>query len=123
MTGNHGAARVAAATREGPDRSGSVAASIMRAGLLVSLALLVTGAVLGVATGDHPQAVRFTALLGSTDLADRILLLGALMLALTPAVQVAALFVTWWRQGDRRFALVAGGVILLLALGAVVGHG
>jgi len=100
-----------------------VAQRVMRLGLVISLALLLAGTAIRVLAGGPAEAERFTALVGSTDLGDRILLLGALVLALTPAAQVASLLVGWAHERDYRFAIVAAGVIMLLILGAILGGG
>lgn len=42
-----------------------------------------------------------------------------LLLAI-PVVRVGWLGVRWWRLGDRRFALVAAGLLAVIALAAVV---
>jgi hypothetical protein len=117
-----GSRRNAIATSSDSDGAG-IAQLIMRGGLVVSLGLLLLGAVVRTLAGGPAEAERFTALVGSTDPGDRLLLLGALVLALTPAVQVASLLVSWARERDYRFAIVAAGVIMLLILGAVLGSG
>lgn len=99
------------------------AQQVMRAGLVASLALFIAGLAIRSAAGGPADALRFTALLGSTDLGDRLLLLGSLVLALTPAVQVASILLGWWRIRDHRFALVAAGVLGLLAVGFLAGGG
>ncbi len=93
----------------------------MRGGLVVALILLVTGGVLRSMAGGPAEAERFTALLGAIGPGDRLLLLGELALALTPAIQVASILVGWWRVRDYQFAMIAAGVIGLLVLGALVG--
>jgi hypothetical protein len=100
-----------------------VAQWIMRGGLVVSLALLLAGTAIRALAGGPAEAMRFTALVGSSDPGDRALLLGALVLALTPMAQVASLLIGWARERDYRFAIVAAGVIMLLILGAVLGGG
>lgn len=106
-----------------PGRASRLAQRVMRAGLVLSLGLLLVGTVVRGLAGGPAEPMRFTALVGSTDPGDRVLLLGTLVLALTPMAQVASLLVSWARARDLRFALVAAGVIMLLILGAFLGGG
>jgi hypothetical protein len=41
------------------------------------------------------------------------------LLIVTPVVRVAWLTTSWARSGDRRFALLGGGLLVVLAVGAV----
>ncbi len=52
-----------------------------------------------------------------------IILLGLLLLMVTPLLRVAVLAVGWTMVGNRRFALVAIGVFCLLGLSIVLGIG
>jgi hypothetical protein len=118
--------RLVGGVAPGSSRTGKgarLAQRVMRAGLVLSLGLLLAGTVIKVLAGGPAEALRFGALLGSSDPGDRVLLLGALVLALTPMAQVASLLVSWTRARDFRFALVAAGVMMLLILGAFLGGG
>lgn len=101
---------------------GSVAARrVLRGGLVVSLSLLAIGALLRAVAGGPAHAVTLTGLLADPSLGDRVLMLGVLVLALTPVAQIVALLVAWWRLRDYRYAAVAGTVIALLVAGAMAG--
>jgi hypothetical protein len=76
---------------------------VLRVAGLVAFALAVAGATVGGAVGEA---------LG----------LGAVAVVVgMPLLRVAVLGVGWVRQGDSRFALVAGGLLLVIAAGAVAG--
>lgn len=62
----------------------------------------------GQAFGGDPVAILYSALL---------------VIILTPVARVAVLVVGWWLGGDRRFALVALTVFLLLSLSFWIGTG
>jgi uncharacterized membrane protein len=94
---------------------------VIRTGLAVSLALMGIGALLHFATGDDAQAVAYTELLTTPNLGDRVLMVGTLVLALTPAAQILVLLASWWRLRDYRYAAVAATVIAMLVIGAVLG--
>lgn len=75
----------------------------LRAAGLVAFVLAVAGATVGGAVGEA---------LG----------LGAVAVVVAmPLVRVAVLGVGWVRQGDLRFALVAGGLLVVVATGAALG--
>jgi hypothetical protein len=42
------------------------------------------------------------------------------ILIVTPVVRIGWLTTSWARSGDRRFALLGGGLLLVLAVGAVI---
>lgn len=71
--------------------------------------------------GGESRAVAYTELLSTPSLGDRVLMVGALVLALTPATQVLVLLVSWWRLRDYRYAAVAATVTAMLVAGAVLG--
>jgi uncharacterized membrane protein len=94
---------------------------VMRAGLAVAFSLLVIGTLILALEGAAADAVRATQLLSGPSIGDRVLMLGVLVLALTPAVQVLVLVIGWWRMRDYRYAAVAGAVMALLAAAVVLG--
>lgn len=99
-----------------------LAQRVMRAGLAGAFVTMVVGLVIHLVSGRPASAVRFSTFTSSGELGDRVLMVGALILAATPAVQIVVLAVQWWREGDRRFALVAVAVVAALVLGVLVGH-
>lgn len=103
-----------------PDGS-RAARLVLRAGLALSLLLLGSGVLLRAFAGGPAHAVTLTQLLSDPSLGDRVLMAGALVLALTPVAQIVVLLVAWWRLRDYRYAAVAATVIALLAAGAMLG--
>ncbi len=99
----------------------AVAHLVMRGGLAIAAGLLVVGALIELMTGAPADAVRVTQVLSDPRIGDRVLMLGVLVLALTPIAQVVVLLLDWLRLRDYRYAAVAGGVIGLLAAGVVLG--
>lgn len=95
--------------------------AVMRSGLVLGVLTMLAGIIVHAATGDPSRALDVGQLLRSGTTGDRLLTIGAAVLAATPGVQVAVLAVTWWRQHDRRSALVAVTVLVVLAAGAVIG--
>jgi uncharacterized membrane protein len=108
------------ATRNAVDGT-VVARLVMRGGLGIAAVLLIIGSLLELLTGAPADAVRATQLLSDPRIGDRVLMLGVLVLALTPILQVLVLLVGWIRVHDYRYAAVAGGVIALLAAGIAIG--
>jgi uncharacterized membrane protein len=98
-----------------------VARLVMRGGLAIAAVLLIIGSLLELLTGAPADAVRATQLLSDPRIGDRVLMLGVLVLALTPILQVLVLLVGWIRVHDYRYAAVAAGVIALLAAGIAIG--
>lgn len=94
---------------------------VLRAGLALSLLLLGSGVLLRAFAGGPAHAETLTQVLTDPSLADRLLMAGALILALTPVAQIVVLLVAWWRLRDYRYAAVAATVIALLAAGALAG--
>lgn len=93
----------------------------MRTGLAVAGLLLVAGLIVRTMAGGAAHPVRFTQLLSTPEPGDALLMAGALVLALTPAVQVIAVLVGWLRVHDYRYSAVAATVIGLIALSMLLG--
>ena len=87
----------------------------------LALVLLALGSTIRATEDPSVRAVRLGETFTTPHLGDRILMVGALVLAATPAIQIVTLMVSWWRIGDRRYAAVAGGVLLVLGLGLLLG--
>lgn len=97
------------------------AQAVMRGGLLIAMALMVAGLAVHVVNGGQAHPVRLTQLLSTPSLGDQIVMAGALVLAVTPAVQILVLLVDWLRIRDYRYTIVAAAVVVMLTLGAFLG--
>lgn len=85
--------------------------------LVASVALMAIGTSIWTASGRRgAPAVTPEQLLGSLDSANRFMLAGIVLLAITPALGVFALLVLWVRERAWRFAATASLVIVLLAI-------
>jgi uncharacterized membrane protein len=97
---------------------------LLRLGLAISFALMASGFVMKLATGDHRSvSVRLFELNRSMRTGDRLMALGILVLAATPAFRVLSLVVLWAWERDWRFVAVALVVMLTLVAAVVIGHG
>ena len=98
--------------------------TVLRAGLALSVALMVAGSIVRLAVGrtDAP-AVKLFALFDTSDPSLLLLALGIFVLALTPAMRVVALVYLWWRERDYRFVGVAMLVIVTLVASVMLGRG
>jgi uncharacterized membrane protein len=97
---------------------------VLRCGLAASALLMLAGLALKVAGVDTAApAVPLDAVLGPLDPADRLMVLGVLVLGLTPAARVLALVGVWARERDWRFAAVAVTVLVVLGVAALLGGG
>lgn len=97
---------------------------ILRAGLVVSLALMLGAIAWALAEGRSLEAPRVRPFdLAGARGPDALALLGVVVLAATPAVRVGALIVLWTRERDRRFALVAATVAAVLTIASLLGRG
>ncbi len=97
------------------------AQTVMRVGLAIAFVLMAIGLVVHLANGGDARAVTFRQVLSAPRLGDKILMAGALVLAVTPAIQILVLLVDWLRIRDYRYAAVAAAVIVMLAIGALLG--
>ena len=96
---------------------------VLRAGLGLGVTAMAIGLVIDLAEGDLAAvAVPLWSLFGVGSVGDRAMALGILVLALTPVVRVVALVIVWWREHDRRFAAVGAAVLVVLALGVLLGR-
>ncbi|MGZ4108119.1 MAG: DUF1634 domain-containing protein, partial [Actinomycetota bacterium] len=87
--------------------------------------LIATGIVMAFAKDRlraHPLHLRQVPAALAAGRPSAVLLLGVLVLALTPLLRVLTLVIGFLREGDRRFAAVAAGVACLLLVGMVLGH-
>lgn len=94
----------------------------LAAGIVTSTAALALGTTLRLATGHlDMRYVRPRDFASPMDLGLRLLALGILVLALTPALRILVLIVVWARARDWRFVLVA--VLVAATLGASIALG
>jgi uncharacterized membrane protein len=97
---------------------------LLRIGLAISFVLMTVGLVMKLATGDqHSASVRLFELGRSMRTGDRLMAMGILVLAATPALRVVSLVVLWAWERDWRFVTVALVVVLTLASAIAIGHG
>jgi uncharacterized membrane protein len=99
---------------------------ILLCGIAVSVALMATGLVLGVARGAGlPRGVVPLAELPralATLRPAAYLSLGLIVLIGTPFVRVAGSLVVFVKERDRRYVLVTAIVLLVMCLGVLVGR-
>jgi len=97
---------------------------VLRGGLAISCALLVVGVAIALATGEYVAVpVRLHHLMSEGTVADRVIGLGLLLLAMTPVVRVLSLVVIYAVERDRKFTVVALVVVAVLAAAILSGHG
>lgn len=96
------------------------------AGLIVCGTLLVLGLTLNSGTPERAgPPPGFRSLVGRSIGGDgpSLIRLGLLALLSTPVLRVVVLSIGWFRAGERRFALVAVAVLVLLVAGVILGVG
>ncbi len=97
---------------------------VLRGGLALSCVLLAVGLAMALATGEHAAGVvRLHEVLSQGTTADRVIACGLLLLAMTPVVRVLSLVVIWILEGDKKYALVALVVVVVLGIAIVSGRG
>jgi uncharacterized membrane protein len=114
------------AARSADERERRTVVAVLRGGLALGTLLIVAGLVMALVR----ERLRAHSL-GLTELPSAlgagrpsaVLLLGVLVLAVTPLLRVLALVIGFVRERDRRFAAVAAGVACLLLVGIVLGRG
>jgi len=96
---------------------------LLRSGLIVSMVLMTIGLVININNG-HIESVpvaMFDLLNESLTLGDRLLGLGVLVLALTPAIRVLTLTILWTREKDWKFVGISILVIIALIISITLG--
>ncbi len=91
---------------------------LLQGGLIVSIVLMFLGVVLNI-YGGHVQILNlgFSDLFSSTTaVADRFLVWGIFILALTPVFRVIALLFLWMKERDWKFVAVAFFVLITLSI-------
>ncbi len=95
---------------------------VLRGGLVASTALVAAGLAVALVTGESSgSVVRLGGLVTDSTVADRIIALGLMALAVTPIVRVAALAVIWTARRDRRFVALSLTVAAILAASILSG--
>jgi uncharacterized membrane protein len=96
---------------------------VLRGGLAVAVALMVSGVTVSFASGERSAPALRPFDLGHQSVGETFMVLGVLALAVTPLLRVLALIVLWGRQRDARFVIAGVVVLAVLIVSAVVGHG
>ena len=97
---------------------------VLRGGLAIACVLIGIGLAIALATGEHAAApVRLHEVLSEGTTADRVIACGLLLLAMTPVVRVLSLVAIWMLERDKKFAVVALVVVLVLGVAIASGHG
>lgn len=96
---------------------------LLRGGLAFSVALMAMGLVVNLTQNEMtPVAVPLVQVFSPVlPLGNRLLGLGVLALAITPALRVVTLLYLWGKERDYRFMLVAAVVMFTLALSIFLG--
>lgn len=109
-------------SRPADPRTNTTVKRVLRLGLGVSLALLLVGLVVQLVSGhDEALPVKMFALFAPKAAGEKIMALGSLVLAVTPAVGLVTVVANWAREGDHRF--VGTGAVVVAVLAAAVGVG
>ena len=97
---------------------------ILRWGMILSLALMFFGLVLGIVTGSHEASVvpleRIPSEILEMDPAA-FLTLGIVLLIATPLARVIGALCVFIRERDRKFVLVSLAVLLSVAMAVLLG--
>ena len=97
---------------------------VLRGGLAIACVLLAIGLAIALATGQHVAApIHLHHMFSEGTVADHVIAVGLLLLAMTPVVRVLSLVVIYALERDRRFAIVALVVVAVLAAAILSGHG
>jgi hypothetical protein len=94
---------------------------VVRGGATIAALLLALGTVVHAATDQHASPAYLDSVVSGRFNGEQVLVLGIVVLAITPAVQMAALIAGWWHLRDYRFALVATALAALISIAFVLG--
>lgn len=102
--------------------------SVLKAGVVLSAALILLGLTLLVATGDtaYPQGVMDVGWLMRGDpflCPSHVMFLGFLTLIATPALRIAASIVVYLKMHDGPFATITTFVLMILIASFILGIG
>lgn len=111
--------------RESPSADNWLVQRLLQAGLICAVLLMATGLGLELASQARvSMPVRMFELAEpGIPIGQRLMALGIVVLAFTPAFRVVILAGLWLRERDWRFFAVAFAVMLTLGLALVVGEG
>lgn len=110
--------------RRADPRTNTVVKYVLRTGLALAMVLLLVGLVIQLASGhDDAIGVKMFDLLAPRPLGERIMAVGTLMLALTPAAGVLSVLVSWIRERDGVFVVVGLIVVGVLSAAVLIGFG
>ena len=108
---------------DAPRRASGRVQHLLNGGLRLSMVLIGAGFLWALATVERSSVpVRLGSLLADGSSADRLIAVGLLTLCLTPVARVAALILIWSKQRDLQFVLIGVGVLVVLAVGIILGH-
>ena len=97
---------------------------VLRGGLAIACVGIGIGLAIALATGERAAGtVRLHEVLSEGTTADRVIACGLLLLAMTPVVRVLSLVAIWLLERDKKFAVVALVVVVVLGLAIASGHG
>jgi hypothetical protein len=98
---------------------------LLQTGLVIATLLMTAGVVIKGLSGNFnaPAVGLFDLFRPELSLGDRLMAIGILALAATPAFRVVALLLLWFRERDWRFVAVAAIVMATLALAISLGGG
>jgi uncharacterized membrane protein len=106
------------------DRAHRSVQAVLRVGLGAAVLAMLAGLVVCVATGQcETRRVRLSEIAGPMLPGLRLVAIGLVMLALTPAARALALVALWARARDWRFVAVALAVISILTVSVAIGAG
>jgi len=108
---------------DAPVRDRSLVQALLRTGMGASLVLMASGLATKLVTHDvgAPHVGLFGILGSKLSWGDRLMAMGILVLALTPAFRVLALLILWIRERDWRFVIVAAIVLFALCVAISLG--
>lgn len=105
-------------------RTNTLVQVVLRVGLGAALVLLLAGLIVQLATGHHEaNPVKMFDLWAPRSIGERVMAVGVLVLAMTPAAGVVSVVSSWIVERDRRFVGVGLIVVLVLSAAVVVGLG
>lgn len=121
--GNSNAESLVAGQRADP-RTNTVVKIVLRTGLVLALALLLSGLVVQLASGhDVAVQVRMFDLFAPRSAGERIMAVGVLLLTLTPAMGVLSVLLCWVGERDRVYVGVGLLVVVELSAAVLIGLG
>ena len=105
-------------------RTNTLVQAVLRVGLGIALVLLLAGLVIQLANGQHEAfSVKMFDLWAPRPIGERVMAVGALILAITPVAGVLSVVGSWVAERDRRFVGVGLIVVAVLSAAVVVGLG